>query len=173
VAPRFWPRGVADALVSITTGVAFAVAFMLAPSAAMYGLLRLLGMPARVCSSGAAVFCLVVAVVLALPTVLRLEIGPCGLRFVRIAGSPRRLSWSEISDIAPAGRREILLRAWLTWPPLEATSCLSSLGHYRIQFTGGVAYFPPRDAAEFEALLREHGGGIAEQADAADEARYP
>jgi hypothetical protein len=158
VAARVWPRDIVDWLVCAAVTPAYVVLFGVLPGVAGYWAMRIAGAPQRWWMLSGLAFALLVAILFALPHVERLEIDPEGLHFVRRVGLPRRLAWSEIIDIVPVGRREVLLRAWLSWPPADATSCMSSLGHYRIRFVGGVVYYPPKDEAQFEALIGERGG---------------
>jgi hypothetical protein len=88
-------------------------------------------------------------------TVYWLKIDSTGLTFGRRAGGPKHLAWGDIHSITPAPRREVVLHGWL-WPPLrprEATRCMSSLGHYRIEYEGGYCYFPPANEEEFLGAL--------------------
>jgi hypothetical protein len=157
VPARFWPRDALDVVIVGAAGGAYVVVVNILPAVALYGALRLLHVSPYTSLQSALVCYFCLAAVFVLPMVRRLEIGPDGLRFVRLVGQPRWLAWHAITEIAPASRKEVLLDSfvWPLWPPREATMCLSSLGQYRIRFAGGVAYFPPRHPAKFEAAVRE------------------
>lgn len=93
----------------------------------------------------------VVPVVPNLFVVWQLRCDEEGLEFVRALGNPGKILWSEIESIEPPSPDEVMLQGWL-WPrfPMrEMTPTLTSVGHYRIRWAGGVAYFPPRDARQF------------------------
>lgn len=171
VKPRIWPRDSADALIVLGVGVVAIVGGM-----AGYGSLELIerGLVVAGFSRGDAVllvaaFCF--ALVLLLPswllcrTVRRLELGPDGVRFVRVIGRPRFLRWTEVEEIAAASRSEVLRH-----PLRDQTGSLVSGGQYRLRYRGGVRYFPPARAGEFEALVHRFWGA-AQRADEADETR--
>ena len=86
-------------------------------------------------------------------TVRHIEVSGKGIRFVRLLGSPRFLTWAEIQSIKPVGRREILVKGWLSFPPREATASMTSKGHYKFQWKDGYCYYPPRDIAEFHEIV--------------------
>jgi hypothetical protein len=90
-------------------------------------------------------------------TVWSLELSSAGIRFVRFCGTPKLLRWDEITDIAEAPRREVVLHGWL-WPMFpgrEMTPALSALGHFRIRWSGGFRYFPPAHTDEFKRQINE------------------
>jgi hypothetical protein len=157
VAAQHWPRDMVDWLLCAALTPAYAALFVILPGLAGYWGMRLAGVPERWWMLSALALALFVVILVALLHVERLEVDPEGLRFVRRIGYPRRLRWSEIIEIVPVGRCEVLLRGWLSWPPEEPTTCMSSVGHYRIRFVGGVVYYPPKDAAQFEALIGARG----------------
>jgi hypothetical protein len=79
------------------------------------------------------------------------------------------VAWEDVTEIRPATRREVVVDGWL-WPPVpprEATRCLSSIGHYRIDHRGGHFYFPPADehqflgALEYWRSIHDHGRAVA------------
>jgi hypothetical protein len=41
-----------------------------------------------------------------------------------------------------------------SFKPREMTASLTAVGHYRIRFTAGTAYFPPANAERFEVAIR-------------------
>ena len=66
-------------------------------------------------------------------------------------GSPGKIPWADVESIEPASPDEVVVHGWL-WPrfPMrEMTPTLTSVGHYRIRWQGGAAYFPPRDVQQF------------------------
>jgi hypothetical protein len=56
-----------------------------------------------------------------------------------------------VESIEEVPRAEVVLRAWLSprFPPRESTASWTSVGHYRIRWQGGTAYFPPKDVQRF------------------------
>jgi hypothetical protein len=149
VLPATNPRDTQDALLSLAAGVALlgicAVGAAI-PAAAVYlvtgspDIARLLLLPT--------IFGIVMTVVLT--SVHWMRIDARGIRLGRRAGR-RFIPWSEITGIRPATRREVIVDGWL-WPPVpprEATRCMSSLGHFRIDHRRGHFYFPPSDEAQF------------------------
>ena len=88
-------------------------------------------------------------------SVEKVSIDQAGVRFHRLFGAPKFLAWERIVSVEVAPRNELILHGWF-WPPFparEMTACLSSLGHYRITWDDGYCYFPPADAAQFEAAV--------------------
>jgi hypothetical protein len=90
-------------------------------------------------------------------TVWSVELSADGVRFIRLFGTPRFLRWDEITTIAEAPRREVVLHGWLwpLFPPRELTPALSALGHFRIRWSGGWCYFPPSDTETFKKEVDE------------------
>lgn len=79
-----------------------------------------------------------------------------GLEFVTKSGSRKKISWASVESIEEVSRVEVVLCGWLwpRFPPREYSSCRSSLGHYRIRWQGGTAYFPPKDVQRFLYALQ-------------------
>lgn len=79
-----------------------------------------------------------------------------GLVSVKPRIAPRDLFvvWDGVEEIAPATRREVVLKGvlWSPFPPREATPSLTGLGHFRIRFDGNVRYFSPRDPGEVHGI---------------------
>jgi hypothetical protein len=88
--------------------------------------------------------------------VRKLELSERGIRFVRVLGWPALVPWSDVESISLAPRLEVVLRGWIwpLFPPREMTASLTALGHYRIRFTAGTAYFPPANVEPFEIAIR-------------------
>lgn len=78
-----------------------------------------------------------------------------GLRLHRLLGGPRLIPWSHITSIREVSRAEVILDGWFwpLFPPREFTPCLSSLGHFRIDYDGRHIYYPPRDADQFRRIV--------------------
>lgn len=89
-------------------------------------------------------------------TVWSIELNEEGIQFRSCFGTPNFLGWHEILDVQPASRKELLIQGWLwpVFPMREITTCLSSKGHYRIESTKGIHYYPPKDTNEFEEAIR-------------------
>ncbi|HEX6587787.1 MAG TPA: hypothetical protein VF039_02100 [Longimicrobiales bacterium] len=98
----------------------------------------------------------------ALRVVRGIELDDTGVRFVRTAGAPRFVSWDRLVAVRRADRGEVVLRGWLL-PPLMMRACnasLTSIGHYRFDWAGGSAYFPPADEAALLGVLERNWGGV-------------
>src|SRR5690349_8833631 len=125
VKPRFLPRGPVDAALSFGAFVIQFAALFMVPSLIV----------ATFISLRSGFLCLVaIYVVFLLFTVKELRVTDDGIQFVRLAGSPKRLPWGQISAITKATSRELILHGWL-WPLLparEMTPSLTTRGHYKI-----------------------------------------
>lgn len=103
---------------------------------------------------------LLIAAAFLLFTIRSARISSAGIRFVRILGQPRFLAWQEIVDVSEAPRLEVLIHGWSVprFPPREITSASTTMGHFRIQWTGGWLYFPPAEVGQFRKLVQQHIG---------------
>jgi hypothetical protein len=98
--------------------------------------------------------------------VSRLSIDGAGVAFKRSLGQPRFLRWSDIQSIRPAPRREVFLQGWLRpWPTREPTRTMSAYGHYRIEWTGGFLFFPPKDPALFQRAVGKFAPNVLRSAE--------
>jgi hypothetical protein len=90
-------------------------------------------------------------------TVWSLQLSDSGIRFTRLFGSPRFIRWEEVTDIAEAPRREVVIQGWIwpRFPAREMTPSLSALHHFRIRWRGGWCYYPPADTESFRKLIDE------------------
>lgn len=82
-----------------------------------------------------------------------------GLHFQRRFRSSEDWPWATIVAIRPATRREVAWDGWIRplLNPRERTTCMSALGHYRIQGTTDYCFFPPKNPEAFvEAVARYH-----------------
>jgi len=79
-----------------------------------------------------------------------------GLEFVRKLGRGKKIPWASVESIEEASQAEVVLCGWLwpRFPPREYSTCWSSMGHYRIRWQGGTAYFPPKDVERFLYAVR-------------------
>ncbi|MCL2298488.1 MAG: hypothetical protein FWC38_00150 [Proteobacteria bacterium] len=149
VKPRILPRSLRDASLSLGVFVIQFTILLILPALFLAVFVSLL--------SGA--LCVIAIYLLFLLfTVKEIRVTNEGLHFIRLAGSPRRIRWSEVSSITKVTSREIILRGWL-WPPFparEMTLSFTAEGHYRIAFNGKYIYYPPADTQQFEALLSAH-----------------
>lgn len=93
-------------------------------------------------------------------SVLSVRLSESGIHFIRLLGRPRFLAWEEITDVAEAPRREVVIQGWLwpRFPPREATWCMSALGHFRIRWQNGWCYFAPHNVEAFQRLVDEFRG---------------
>jgi hypothetical protein len=66
-------------------------------------------------------------------------------------GARKKIPWANVESIEEASQAELVLRGWLwpRFPPREYTASMTSIGHYRICWQGGTAYFPPKDVQQF------------------------
>jgi hypothetical protein len=162
IRPSLAPRGIADALITIglllVVGVLlWLLVFRVAPRLGASPLLMLYLPP-------------LVALLIRARAVGSLRLNAEGIRFVRQFGSPGLVPWERIRIIRPAGRWEVIWQGWLRTPlnPREATTTMSSEGHYRIEWDTGVAFFPPLDEGAFrEAVLQRLGMDVWSRRDAA------
>lgn len=155
IRPSLAPRSIADAL--ITTGLVLVVG----------GLVWLLafGVAPRIGASPLIMIYvpLLGALLIRARAVGSLRLSDEGIRFVRRFGSPGLVPWERIRIIRPASRWEVIWQGWLQTPlnPREATTTMSSEGHYRIEWDTGVAFFPPLDEGAFrEAVLQRLGTNV-------------
>ena len=148
VPARFWPRSGSDAFISMSLGLLQVAILFILPSILIALLLQniLIGIGAY--------FALLFFWTLF--SVRMLRVSENGMEFVRVFGSPKQLSWNEITSVEKAARSETIVHGWL-WPPFptrEMTFSLTSLGHYRISYGSKWVYYPPKDSEEFESLVK-------------------
>jgi hypothetical protein len=151
VTPHLRPRDAVDVIAGIPLGLLAVIELNIAPTVVTLITLRLAGAGWIQSAAVAFLFYFAIGVLILLHAVSRLELDADGIRFVRLLGWPRFIPWSEINDISPATRREVLLHAWLwpPWPRRDSTASLTALGHFRIVFGNQVRYFPPSNPEEF------------------------
>lgn len=165
IRPRILPRDFLDVCLGLPIGVVQTAILFGLPSLLAYILTR------SVLVTFAA-FCAAYAFSL-LFMVRRLTVSTGGLRFHRILGFPKILPWERISSVAPASRRELIIRGWLwpLFPPREITPSLSAIQHFRITWDSGFCYYPPADPHLFEqhvvAKIEKQNANKALQATAA------
>ena len=152
VQARFWPRSGRDALITLTFGLLQFVVLFILPCILIAVLFQsvLVGIGAY----------FAMGMIWILFSVRTLRISSDGIEFVRVLGSPKRLSWSQIESVEKAPMKEILVHGyiWPLFPPREMTFSLSCIGHYRISYRSNWAYYPPKDAELFESLIRSYIG---------------
>src|SRR5262245_48449338 len=136
VGPHLKPRDAVDVLAGIPLGLLAVVELNIAPAVVVFIALRWAGAGWEPSAAIAILFFLAIGVLVLLHAVSELELDADGIRFVRLLGWPRFIPWSEVSDISPVTRREVLLHAWLwpPWPRRDSTASLTALGHFRIVF---------------------------------------
>jgi hypothetical protein len=156
VTPHLKPRDAVDVIAGMPLGLLATVELNIAPVVVIFIVLRWAGVGLELSAVVAFPFYIAIGVLMLLHAVTRLELDAEGIRFVRLLGWPRFIPWSEIDDISPVTRREILLHAWLwpPWPRRESTASLTALGHFRIVFGNHVRYFPPSNPEEFAFQVR-------------------
>jgi hypothetical protein len=152
IRPHILPRDLIDVCLALSIGLLQTALFFGIPALLAFFLTHSLGfgLLPSLCV-GFLGYCLAYGFFL-LFVVRRLTVGPDGLHFHRILGSPKFLSWERISSVAVASRRELVLRGWLwpLFPSREITPSLSALQHYRITWDTGFCYYPPAHITDFE-----------------------
>lgn len=150
IEPRLAPRGLVDAAVGLGIGVlnlGVVTVLALVPTYAIHFLTPnpLAVLPTFVCSF------ILLSLFPYLFVVRRLRCDEEGLEFVRMLGKPGKIPWAMVESIEEVSRAELLWQGWLRprFPMREMTESITSVGHYRIRWQGGAAYFPPRDVARF------------------------
>jgi hypothetical protein len=144
IRPRLLPRDFLDVCLGLPIGLLQVSILFGLPALFAFALTRSLGIAFLA-------FCLAYGFAL-LFMVRRLTVATDGLRFHRVLGSPKFLSWNRISSISIAPRGELILRGWLwpLFPSREITPSLSALQHYRITWDTGFCYYPPAHTKDFE-----------------------
>ena len=157
IRPHAPPRDVRDAFIAVVALCLIAAAVLLAG----YVPLRLVFDPV-VSAAGAFLLAALVVIALAALSVTAIELDDAGIRFRRLAGRPRFLSWDNVTAVRRADRAEVVLRGWLLppLPPRAAARSVTSMGHYRFDWAGGSCYFPPADEAALIAHLERAWGGV-------------
>lgn len=91
-------------------------------------------------------------------TVVSVSVDEDGLHFQRRFRSPDDWPWDTINAIRPATRWEVAWHGWIgpLLKPRERTSCMSALGHYRIQGKTDYCFFPPKNAGAFIEAVARH-----------------
>ena len=86
------------------------------------------------------------------------RVSEAGIRFVRLLGYPRFLSWDQMEKIEPVDRTEVILRGWLEprFPPREITYSSSTRNHFIVAWSGNWLYFPPRNVRLFREFIRRY-----------------
>lgn len=157
IPPHAPPRDLRDAFIAI-------VALFLIAAAAMllgYAPLRLFLAPPSA-ATGALVLAALTVIAIGAHSVSALELDDAGIRFRRLAGRPRFVAWDRLTGVRRADRAEVVLRGWLLppIPPRAAARSVTSIGHYRFDWAGGSAYFPPADEAALLAQLERSWAGV-------------
>lgn len=150
VPAKIWPRSGSDALITAFFGLLQVVVLFILPSI----LMSLLFQNVLV---GIATY-LALGLLWILLSVRTLRVSEDGMEFVRVLGSPKWLSWNQITSVEKAPRNEVILYGWL-WPPFptrEMTFSLSCIGHYRIRYGSKWVYYPPRDGKVLESLVESY-----------------
>ncbi len=145
--PKVVTQGVFDALLATLFGLLLVAILCGLPAVLVFLLTQSL-------IAAAAAFLVVYLGFLAF-TVWSLSASERGLRLHRLFGAPRLIPWDQITSVREVGREELILQGWLwpLFPPREFTPCMSSMGHFRIDFDGRHLYYPPRDADLFRQYM--------------------
>lgn len=88
-------------------------------------------------------------------SVLRLELDTEGVHIKRLLAPTETIAWSEIEEIKPVGRKELVMDGWACWPPREQTFSMTAQGHYKIRHKNGFFFFPPADPQHFEQTVNQ------------------
>jgi hypothetical protein len=148
--PRLLPRDLLDLAAFISVGFAQLTALLVIPYFLFLFLTKspLVALLAPISLYG----------LFALYSVRFILVDATGIKFARILGKPKLLTWSEIKEVSLVSRGELIVHGWL-WPLLparEMTPCLSSQGHYRISWGKDCCYYPPADVELFKSVVAEH-----------------
>lgn len=148
IKPRILPRDFLDIVIGLPVGL-IQVGILLGVPSVLAGLL--------INSLAGAGIYLVLYMVWLLFSVRSVTIEANGIAFHRVFGSPKHLRRDEIISVEEAPRREVVLRGWLwpLFPAREMTPSLSALHHFRIRWSGGSCYFPPKDVTVFTTAITE------------------
>ena len=148
--PRTLPRGPIDAAVGLTVAAIQLCAVIGLALVPAYAIKVLTQNSLAVVLTWVTTF-LLIAHLNSLFVVEHLRCDEEGLELVRKRGPRQKISWASVESIEEASQAEVVLCGWLwpRFPPREYTTCWSSLGHYRIRWQGGTAYFPPKDVQRF------------------------
>lgn len=151
-APQVAPRDLQDTLIAVLIGTVQCAVLFGVPGLAAY------------LATGSFEIAMLVAIVLYLLfascSVSVITLAPEGIGLRRMLGGPRLIAWKDIKSVHEVTREELLVHGWL-WPflpPREMTPTMTSLGHFRIQYGSRGIYFPPKDAAAFQAAVARHLG---------------
>jgi hypothetical protein len=164
IEPRILPRGPLDAALGVTIGVLHLGVVAVLASVPTYAVKVLTQNPLAVVLTFLATF-FGASIFVSLCTISHLRCDEEGLEFVRAFGKPGKVPWARVESIEEASQAEVVVQGWL-WPrfPMrEMTATITSLGHYRIRWQGGVAYFAPRDVQRFVYAMQVGRGYAASQ----------
>ena len=141
--PRVAPRDIFDVFIGLPLGLLLAIILLGLPACVVAIATQsvLLGFVAYFAAS----------VLLYLFMVSSVRLDATGITFRRVLGSPRFLAWGSVTEITKASRQEVIFQGWIwpIFPPREATPCMSSLDHVRIDWSSGHCYFPPQEIESF------------------------
>jgi hypothetical protein len=159
IVPRMLPRDRWDALITL------GFVLLIIPSG--FALMAVLRYPWQNQLVPATIFTVILlpALFALLISVRRLTIDQIGIQIHRRLGGPRYLHWEQIHTITLVSREEVLLRGYLL-PPLPAKATMNTtsyLQHYRIDWEGGVLYFPPANVEQFLSAVRRWQSGCLVQ----------
>lgn len=149
ISPKMYPDNSQDLLVALLVGI-FQIAILFGlPGFIVYWL------------SGSTVLAWAIMIslyVLFLSfSVFSLSLDDKGIKFHRLFGIPKNLTWDEIVKIEHVSPRELVVKGWLwpLFPAKEMTACFSTRGHFKITYQGGFCFYPPKDVETFTALIRQ------------------
>jgi len=162
--PRLAPAGVIDlALGLLNTALVFVVVLGVPAAPGMVAQLLLprspwseVIVPVILLVAYAPAFCWSVWMVLGV--VQAASIDEEGIHFHRVAMRPEDWPWDELVFVRAASRWEVAWAGWLRplLIPRERTSCMSALGHYRIQGQRDYRFFPPKDSDAFVEAIAHY-----------------
>lgn len=150
ILPRVAPRDAADAAISLGIGLLQTAVLFGLPALGVYYFTHSI-------DTAFAVSCGLYLIFMA-RCVTNVVVSAEGLRLSRMFGMSSLIPWAAISSIEEVSREELIRQGWL-WPivfPREMTPTITSLGHYRIRFGQRWIYFPPSNAAAFQAAVQVH-----------------
>lgn len=148
--PRIVPYDAVDCAVAVAVGTIQFFMLFLAPAMVVYLVTQSL-FPA--CAILAMMYLLILSWL-----VRSVVVGENGIRFIRLLGKPKFLSWQAITAVEEVRRREVVFFGWLwpIFPAREMTATLTSQHHFKVRWRDGYCYFAPKEYFLFSDLVCRH-----------------
>jgi hypothetical protein len=147
IKPRIMPRNFTDIILGFPIGIIQVSVLFLLP---FFVVSHITG------SSFAGLLVMVCFyIIFTLFTVWHLNIDENGINFKRKIGFPNFIKWQDILSVELVSRKELIIKGWLwpLFPAKEMTPSLSCSKHFKIKWTSGFCYFPPKDIEKFQNIV--------------------